>query len=89
MSTKVSNVANRRLLQGILTGILQSTGSNELIVPGVLALQYVCNNYEAQHYKLKDSLLSQVLSQSQAKARERKERDVKRALDKASPGSDS
>ena len=57
---------------------MQSTSSDELIhvVTGMVALQY-----EAQHYKMKDSLLGQVISQ----ARERKERDAVRALDKASP----
>ena len=58
---------------------MQSTSSDELIVTGVLALQY-----EAQHYRIKGSLLSQVVSQAQAKPRERKESDVERALDKAS-----
>ena len=58
---------------------MQSTSSVELIVTGVLALQY-----EARHYKIKDSLLGQVLSQAQAKARERNESNVVRALDKAS-----
>ena len=40
LSSKVSNAANRRVLQGILTIIMQSTSSDELIVTGVLALQY-------------------------------------------------
>ena len=66
-------------MQGILTRIMQSTSSDELIVTGVLALRY-----EAQHYKIQDSLIRQVVSQAQAKARERNERDVVRALDKAS-----
>ena len=81
LSSKVSNAANRRVLQGILTRIMQSTSSDELIVTGVLALQY-----EARYYKIKDSLLmiSQVISQVQAKARESNERNVERALDKAS-----
>ena len=77
LSSKVSNAANRRVLQGILTRIMQSTSSVELIVTGMLALQ--C---EAQHCHIKDSLLSQVLSK--AKARERKEGNVVRALDEAS-----
>ena len=56
LSSKVSNAANRRVLdlQGILTRIMQSTSSDELIVTGVLALQCQC---EARHYKIKDSLL--------------------------------
>ena len=52
----------------------------ELIVAAVLAPQL---QYEAQDYYIKDSLLGQVLSQAQAKARERKESIVVRALDKA------
>ena len=83
LSSKVSNAASRRVLQGILTRMMQSISSDELnaqlIVTRVLALQY-----EAQHYRIKDSLLGQVLSQAQAKARERKESNVERALDKAS-----
>ena len=66
-------------MQGILTRIMQSTSSDELIVTGALALRY-----EAQHYKTHESLIRQVVSQAQAKARERHERDVARALDKAS-----
>ena len=58
---------------------MQSTSSVELIVTGVLALQY-----EARHYNIKGSLLGQVLSQARAKARERKESNVETALDKAS-----
>ena len=79
LSSKVSNAANRRVLQGILTKIMQSTSSDELIVTGVIALQY-----EARYYSIKDSLLSQVVSQAQAQAREIKESNVERALDKAS-----
>ena len=58
---------------------MQSTSSNELIVTGVLALQF-----EAQHYKIKGLLLGQVVSQAHAKARERKESNAEKALDKAS-----
>jgi len=50
----VPNAANRRVLQGILTRIRESTSSGELTVTGVLALQY-----EAHHYRIVDSLLSQ------------------------------
>ena len=64
LSSKVSNAANRRVLQGILTRIMQSTSSDELIVTGVLAL-----HYEARYYEIKDSLFSQVVSQTQVKAR--------------------
>ena len=67
LSSKVSNAANWRGLQGVLTRIMQSTSSNELIVTGLLALQY-----EAQYYRIKDSLLSQVVCQAQAKARHEK-----------------
>ena len=70
-------------MQGILTRIMQSTSSDELIVTGILALQY-----EAQYYKIHDSLIRQVVSQAQAKARERNERDVAKALDKASQATD-
>ena len=63
----------------MLTRMVQSTSSDKLVVPGVLALQY-----EARHYRIKDSLLGEVLSQAQGKAGERKERNVERALDKAS-----
>ena len=79
LSSKVSKAANRRVLQGILTRIMQFTSSDELIVTGVLALQY-----EARYYRIKDSLLGQVVSQAQAMARERKESNVERALDNAS-----
>ena len=75
----MSNAANRRVPQGILTRILQSTSSVELVVTGVLALQY-----EAQHCHIKGSPLSQVLSKAQGKAREGKGSNVVRALDKAS-----
>ena len=78
LSSKVSNAANRSVLHGILTRIMQSTNSDELIVTGVLALQY-----ETRHYKIKDSLLGQVVSQAQTKARERNESNVERALAKA------
>ena len=66
-------------MQELLTRIMQSTSSVELAVTGILALRY-----EAHHYKIQDSLIRQVASQAQAKARERNERDVVRALDKAS-----
>ena len=45
----------------------------------ILALRY-----EAQHYKLDDCLLKQVIPHAQAKARERSEKKVKKALAKAS-----
>ena len=77
-SSKVSNADNRRVLHGILTRIMQSTNSDELIVTGVLALQY-----ETRYYKINDSLLGQVVSQAQTRARERNESNVERALDKA------
>ena len=54
LSSKVSNAADRRVLQGILTRIM-STSSVELIVTVMLALRY-----ETRHYHIKDSLLSQV-----------------------------
>ena len=81
LSTKVYRAANRRVMQleGILTRVMQSTSSEELIVTGILALRY-----ETQYYKIQDSLIRQVVSQAQAKARERKERDAVKALDKAS-----
>ena len=62
-----------------LTRIMQSTSSEELIVTGILALRY-----EAQYYKIQDSLIRQVVSQAQVQARERQERDVEKALNKAS-----
>jgi hypothetical protein len=72
----------RYSIHGILTRIMQSTDSDELIVTGVymtlLALQY-----ETRYYKIKDSLLGQVVSQAQARARERQESNAERALDKA------
>ena len=74
-STKGSRAAN----EGILTRIAQSAISDELIVTGILALRY-----EAQHYKIQDSLIRQLVSQAQVKARERNEREIVRALDKAS-----
>ena len=83
LSSKVSNAANMRVPQGILTRILQSTSSVELVVTGVLALQY-----EAQHCHIKGSPLSQVLSKAQGKAREGKGSNVVRALDKASQAMD-
>ena len=83
LSTKASRAANRRVVQGILSRIMQSTSSDELIVTGILALRY-----EAQYYKIHDSLIRQDVSQAQAKARERNERDVVRALDKASQAMD-
>ena len=58
---------------------MQSTSSDELIVTRMLPLRY-----EGQHYKIQDSLIRQVVSQAQVKARERNERDAVRALDKAS-----
>jgi hypothetical protein len=79
LSTKVSRAANRRVMQGILTRIIQSTSSDELIVTGILALRY-----EAQYYQMQDSLIRQVVSQAQVQARERQERDVEKALNKAS-----
>ena len=48
------------------------------LVTGVLALQY-----EARYYRIKGSLLGQVVPQAQAMARERKESDVERALGEA------
>ena len=66
-------------MQGILTRIIQSTSSDELIVTGILALRY-----EAQYNQMQDSLIRQVVSQAQVQARERQERDVEKALDKAS-----
>ena len=66
-------------MQGILTRIIQSTSSDELIVTGILALRY-----EAQYYQMQDSLIRQVVSQAQVQARERQERDVEKALNKAS-----
>ena len=79
LPTNVSRAANRRAIQGILARIMQSTSSEELIVTGISALRY-----EAQYYKIRDSLIRQVVSHAQAKARERQERDVVKALDKAS-----
>ena len=53
--------------------------SYALLVTGILALRY-----EAQYYQMQDSLIRQVVSQAQVQARERQERDVEKALDKAS-----
>ena len=64
---------------------MQSTSSDELIATGTLALRY-----EAQYYKTRihGALIRQVVSQAQAKARERNERGAVRALDKASQAAD-
>ena len=51
------------------------------MVTGILALRHEAQYYT---YTIQDSLIRQVVSQSQAKASERKERDVVNALDKAS-----
>ena len=67
---EVPHAANRRVLHGILTRILQSVSSDELVVSraaaGPLALQY-----EAHHYKLQVSPLG-FPSLSQGKRRKRK-----------------
>ena len=69
-------------MQGILTRTVQSTGSEGLIATGILALRY-----GARYYKIQDPLIiiRKVVSQAhgQVKARERKERDVVKALGKA------
>ena len=81
MSIVKSRCKHRTVSSGILTRIMQSTctRNNELITMCLLAL-----SHEAQHYKLDDSLIRQVISKAQAKARERKEGKVERALAKAS-----
>ena len=66
LSSKVPNAANRRVLPGILTRVLLSTSSVELVVTGCK------KQYEAQHHHIKDTLLGQVLSQAQAKAKQAK-----------------
>ena len=62
----MSRAANRTVLSGILTRILQSTSDDKLITMCILALQY-----EAQHYHLEDYLLKQVIAQAQFRAQER------------------
>ena len=78
----MSRAANRTVLSGILTRILQSTSDSELITTCILALRY-----EAQHHKLDGCLLKQVIAHARAKARERNEINVEGALAKASPAS--
>ena len=82
LSPKMSRAANRTVLSGILTRILQSTSDSELITTCILALRY-----EAQHHKLDGCLLKQVIAHARAKARERNEINVEGALAKASPAS--
>ena len=81
LSNKVFRAANRAVLSGILTRILQSTSDDELITMTLCILAF---SYEAQHYKLDDCLIKQVIPHARTKARERKERKVERALAKAS-----
>ena len=71
LSNKVFKAANKAVLSWILTRILQSTSNDELITMCILAL-----SYEAQHYKLQDCLIKQVISHARTKARERKERKL-------------
>ena len=73
-SAKMSTAANRTVLSGILTRILQSAIDSELITMCILALRY-----EAQHYKPDGCLLKQVTAHAQAKARERSERNTEGA----------
>ena len=79
LSPKMSRAANRTVLSGILTRILQSTSDSELITICILAIRY-----EAQQYKPDGCLLKQVIAQAQAKPRERKQSKAKEALSKAS-----
>ena len=76
----MSRAANRTVLSGILTRILQSTSDNKLIAMCIVALQY-----EARHYHMEDHLLKQVIAQAQFRARERDGKDVEEAPAKASP----
>ena len=75
----MSRAANRAVLSGILTRILQSTSGDELITMCIIAL-----SYEARHYKLDSSLIKQALSHARTKARDRKESEVEKAPAKAS-----
>ena len=75
----MSRAANRTVLSGILTRIVQSTSDSKLITMGILALRY-----EARHYHLEGHLRKQVVAQTQLRARERNERNVVEALAKAS-----
>ena len=76
---KLSSKVSKAVLSGILTRVLQSTNDDELGTICILAL-----SYEAQHYKLHDCLIKQVVSHARTKGRERKEKKVERALAKAS-----
>ena len=60
----------------ILTQILQSTSGSELITTCILAL-----SYEAQHYKLDDCLVKQVVNQGK---RKREKSKAEEALAKVS-----
>ena len=75
LSPKMSRAANRTVVSGIPTRILQSTSDSELITTCILAL-----SYEAHHYKLDGCLLKQVIAHARAKAREINERNVEGAL---------
>ena len=75
----MARAANRTVLSGILTRVLQSTSDNKLITMCILALQY-----EAQHCPLEDILLKQVIAQAKFRAREKEEKYVEEALAKAS-----
>ena len=60
LSPKMPRAANRTVLSGILTRILQSTSDNKLVAMCILALQY-----EAQHYHLEGHLPEQAIAQAQ------------------------
>ena len=83
LSPKMPRAANRTVLSGILTRILQSTCSdNKLITMCILALQY-----EVRHCHLEGHPPKQVTAQAQFRAREREEENAEGALAKASPAS--
>ena len=79
LSPKLSSDANRTVLSGILTRILQSTSDSKLITMCILALQY-----DDRHYHLEGHLLKQVIAQAQLRARDREENNVEGALATAS-----
>ena len=78
LSSKMPRAANRTVLSGILTQIVQSTSDSNLITMCMLALRY-----EARHCHLEGHLLKQVTAQAQFRAREGNERKVAGALENA------
>ena len=53
LPSKVPNAANRRVLQGTLTRIVQSTSSDGLVVKGVPALPHEAHHYKRTHHSAK------------------------------------